>query len=279
MKKVISLVMTAIVISSFVACGTEKEKKVEIANTQAIVNEENEILVNNSLAKVTLKSTSINSSTNTFKDKKVIIEVQNKSNYDIIFQTDNISINGYMEFTFNKENIEAGESKEIEIAFNNKNISSLENIEGNFIISKENDNGEVEVLKNCSFEALEKDKFFTTRQSSEKVLLNNNYVKITLVQKMEKPKGISDTTESPSVRIKIQNKTKKELIIYPAEISVNGEVVEEQYKEIIVGESETINDNIIFKKGTVSSLDSVKGKLKVYYRSDLTKVGDYSFTI
>ncbi|SFD14552.1 cell wall-binding protein [Clostridium uliginosum] len=80
--------------------------------------------------------------------KKVKLQIENKSNQDLIIQTDGVSIDGFMVYGMFSPNITSGKSIINGIEFSNSSISTnFNNIEGKFVI----------ITKN--YKTLEKDNF------------------------------------------------------------------------------------------------------------------------
>lgn len=67
--------------------------------------------------------------------KKVKVKIENKSNKDLIIQTDDVSVDGFMVYGMFSPNITAGKSIIDDIEFNNSSITTnFNSIEGNFLI-------------------------------------------------------------------------------------------------------------------------------------------------
>lgn len=92
--------------------------------------ENQKVLLNNEYAKITFIG--INE---TGYSKQIKVKVENKTNQQLIIQTDDVSINGVMVYGMFSPNITAGNIAIDEIEFNDSSIiGNFNNIEGKFVI-------------------------------------------------------------------------------------------------------------------------------------------------
>lgn len=105
--------------------------------------ENEKVILDNEYVKIT--SLGVN---DTGYSKQIKVKVENKSNQQLIVQTDDVSVNGIMAYAMFSPNITAGNSAIAEIEFNDSSIvNGFNNIEGKFaIITKD-------------YETIEKDDF------------------------------------------------------------------------------------------------------------------------
>lgn len=97
--------------------------------------EKQKVLLDNNYVKITYLGIDRNSS----YFKKVSLKVENKSNQELIIQTDNVSVDGNMTYGMYSPDVTSGKSDTSGIEFNNNSITSgFNSIEGKFkIITKD----------------------------------------------------------------------------------------------------------------------------------------------
>jgi len=149
MKKILTLLLAIITVLSFTACNsdtasnddpnsasvTNSEKKEDLDNSQGIADNKvqytlaDAVIVNNEHCTFTI--TSIDPDNMWGFTVKALCE--NKSNINLMFSWDDVSVNGYMIDPFWASEVAAGKKSNVEISFSNSqlkksNIASVEEI-------------------------------------------------------------------------------------------------------------------------------------------------------
>lgn len=250
MKKILSLLITAVLATSLVACGNSSSSNVQEpsdVSTNVINNEEDQqveqsekeevtisetVLVDEAGVKITAKSLSMDA----LFGAEVKLLIENNSGKDLTFQCRNASVNGYMVETMMSVDVVNGKKANDELTFMSSEleacgIDTIADMELSFHIFNTEDWETYLDTPQIQLKTSIADTYEYTFDDSGNLAYDGNGIKVVV-------KGISEDSSlfGPSIVVYIENNSDKDITIQTRDVSVNGFMVDAMFSsEVVIG--------------------------------------------
>ena len=242
MKRILALVLALVMLLSFTACGSPSDEEIKQPSNNTIDNNSNSgkneqpeqptnsvtakaainetVLVDEAGIKITAKSLE-----ECFMGTEIKLLIENNSGKDLMFQTRNSSINGYMIDTYFSTNVADGKKANESITIMSSELSScgisdIADIEFSFYIVT-SDNWETYLeTEQIQIKTSIADTYQYTFDDSGEVVYDESGVKIVI-------KGLNDDAFlGQEIIVYIENNTDKGVTIQTRDVSVNGFMID-----------------------------------------------------
>lgn len=283
MKRTLSIILTTLLLSSFVACGNSSTNDVqaptsvstngvtdtepsnapeptlsedssslvepEVSNNQTVLEEQEisiteTVLVDEAGVKITAKSLNLDG----FMGAELNLLIENNSGKDLTFQSRNASVNGYMVETMMSVDIVDGKRANDTLIFLNSDLEA------------------------CGIETIA-DTFEYTFDSNGHIAFDENGIKIVV-------KGLSedDSIFGPGIIVYIENNSNQNITVQTRDVSVNGFMVTPIFSsDVIIGKHAI--DSITFlsselEENAISTFETIELSFHIFDLSDWQTIVD-----